>query len=149
MLFPKGVWVVVADGEKALVLENTGGPGAPKLAIIARDEADPVLTASDRPGRVQDSAQGEARRSSIEAPDYARLTADRFAADLAAMLLDRRRRNKFDKVILVAPPQVLGALRDEMDETLIPHVLAEIHKTLTNHPLPKIAEIVEAELDRL
>lgn len=149
MLFANGVWVVVADGEKALVLENTGGPGAPKLAMIARDEADPVIIASDRPGRVHEAAQGEARRSSMEVPDYARLTADRFAADLAAMLLDRRRRGKFDKVVLVAPPQVLGALREEMDETLTPHVLAEIHKTLTNHPLPKVAEIVEAELDKL
>ncbi|MFP1644981.1 baeRF12 domain-containing protein [Pontitalea aquivivens] len=147
MLLPKGAWVVVADGEKALVLENTGVPGAPRLAMIARDEADPVIIASDRPGRVHEAAQGEARRSAMEMPDYARLTAERFAGDLVDMLRDRLRRGKFDKVVLVAPPQVLGALRDEMDEGLARHVLAEVHKTLTNHPVPKIAEIVAAELD--
>ncbi|MCL7465817.1 host attachment family protein [Phaeovulum sp. NW3] len=145
MLLPKGAWVVVADGEKALVLENTGAPGAPKLAMIARDEADPVIIASDRPGRMPDEGAGQ--RSALEQPDYARLNAERFAGDLVDMLRDRLRRGKFDKVVLVAPPQVLGALRDEMDEGLARHVLAEIHKTLTNHPVPKIAEIVAAELD--
>lgn len=147
MLLPKGVWIVVADGEKALVLENIGTPAEPKLSLIARDEAEPVVGASDRPGRMMDDGPGQ--RSALEQPDYARLNAENFATDLVAMLDRRLRRGQFSKLVLVAPPQVLGALRDEMDETLRGHVVAEVDKTLTNHPIPKIAEIVAAAIDQM
>lgn len=147
MLLPKGAWVVVADGEKAMILENKGTPAAPKLAVIARDEADPVVGASDRPGRMMDDGPGQ--RSALEQPDYARLNAERFATDLVEMLDRRARRGRFEKLVLVAPPQVLGALRDEMDDALRGLVVAEIDKTLTNHPIPKMAEIIAAEIDSL
>ena len=147
MLLPKGVWIVVADGEKAMVLENTGTPVAPRLSMIARDEAEPVAVASDRPGRMMDVGPGQ--RSALEQPDFARLTAENFASDLVAMLEHRLRRGKFAKLILVAPPQVLGALRDQMDDGLRGHVVAEIDKTLTNHPINKITDIVAAEIDAL
>lgn len=147
MLLAKGTWVVVADGEKALVLENTGGAGAPKLSLIKRDEADEVVTATDRPGRRMDDGPGQ--RSALEQPDYARLNAERFAADLIEMLARRARNGRFQKLILCAPPQVLGALRDEMDDALRACVVAEIDKTLTRHPVAKIANIVAEEIDSL
>jgi protein required for attachment to host cells len=147
MLLAKGTWVVVADGEKALLLENTGGAAAPRLSLIARDEAEEVVTASDRPGRMADDGPGQ--RSALEQPDYARLTAERFAADLVRTLARRARAGRFQKLVLCAPPQVLGALRDEMDDPLRACVVAEIDKTLTRHPVAKIATIVAEEIDAL
>ncbi|MCF8511373.1 MAG: host attachment family protein [Rhodobacteraceae bacterium] len=144
MLMPKAAWIVVADGEKAMVLENVGTPVAPKLSVIARDEAGPVIGASDRAGRMADG--GPNQRSALEQPDFARLNSERFVGDLIEMLDHKLRGAAFDTLILVAPPQMLGALRNAMEDTLRACVVAEIDKTLTNHPLPKITEIVAAEI---
>lgn len=149
MLLAKGTWVVVADGEKALFLENIGDIRHPELRLLAREEADLEMPGADtdRPGRMADPGPGQ--RSALEQPDYARLASERFAGDLADQLRTRLRRGRFEKLILVAPPQVLGALREAMDEALRACVVAELHKTLTKHPLPKITELVTAEIDAL
>ncbi|MBK5946126.1 hypothetical protein CCR83_06595 [Rhodobacter veldkampii DSM 11550] len=150
MLLAKGAWVVVADGEKALILENTGDLRQPQLRLIEREEADTEMPGADTapPGRVFESMAG-GRRSAMDQPDYGRLVGERFAADLVEMLTRRARAGEFDKLVLVAPPQVLGALRDEMDDALRAVVVAELPKTLTKHPVAKIAEVVAAELDAL
>ena len=47
----------------------------------------------------------------------------------------------------VAAPQVLGALREALTPAVKAQVVAELAKTLTDHPLPKIAKEVVAALD--
>lgn len=147
MLLAKGIWIVVADGEKALVLDNRGTVEKPDLELVFRAEAPEVIEASDRPGRMPDAGPGQ--RSAMEQPDFHRLTAESFAADLVGHLAKRAQAGAMQRLILCAPPQVLGALRDAMPEALAKHVVAEIHKTLTRHPVPKIAEIVADEIDSL
>ncbi|MBW0157413.1 host attachment protein [Sedimentimonas flavescens] len=147
MLLSKGIWVVVADSEKALVLRNEGTGREPRLAFVRREEAPEVIVASDAPGRRADVGQGQ--RSAMEVPDYSRLNAETFMADLADDLARAQRRGAFDKLILVAPPQVLGALRAALSEGLAAHVVAEIDKTLTKHPLPEIGKIVASDIDAL
>lgn len=147
MLMPKGAWIVVADGEKAMILENVGTPVAPRLHLVSRDEAEAVVGASDRAGRMADG--GPNQRSALEQTDYARLNAERFMADLIGTLDHKRGKGAFEALILVAPPQVLGALRDGMTDALRALVVAEVDKTLTKHPLPKITDLVVAEIDLL
>ena len=48
--------------------------------------------------------------------------------------------------MLVAPPQVLGALRDAWTDDLAAETVAEIAKTLTGHPVARITEIVADDL---
>ncbi|WP_372840380.1 host attachment protein [Phaeovulum sp.] len=150
MLLAKGAWVVVADGEKALVLENIGGPKRAELRLLERDEADLEIpgAANYQPGKVHESGPGM-RRSALEMPDYARLAGERFAAELVAMLTKAARAERFSRLVLAAPPQVLGALRDAMSADLRARVVAELPKTLTKHPVPKIAELIAAEIDTL
>ena len=147
MLLSKGLWIVVADSEKALVLKNEGTGLDPKLSFVRREEAPEVVIASDAPGRRADVGAGQ--RSAMEVPDYTRLNAEGFMADLAGDLARAQVRGAFDKLVLVAPPQVLGALRAAMPEGLATHVVAEIDKTLTKHPLPEIGKIVAREIDTL
>ena len=150
MLLAKGAWVVVADGEKALILENVGDMKAPQLRLVARDEADLEIpgAATFQPGTVHESGPGS-RRSALEMPDYARLAGERFAADLVATLSRAARAGRFSRLVLAAPPQVLGALRAAMRADLGATVVAEVPKTLTNHPIAKIAELIAAEIDAL
>lgn len=150
MLLAKGAWVVVADGEKALVLESVGAPKRPELRLIEREEADLEMpgAATEAPGRVYESFGGP-RVSALEQPDYGRLAADRFAAELVTMLAAAARKGRFEQLVLAAPPQVLGALRDAMTADLRARVVAELPKTLTKHPVAKITELIAAELGRL
>ncbi len=54
---------------------------------------------------------------------------------------------KFDRLVLVASPQVLGNLRDEMHKEVSDRIIAEIPKTLTNHPIDEIEKLVKAHMD--
>lgn len=150
MLLAKGAWVVVADGEKALILENIGDLKRAELRLIERSEADLVIPGADtyQPGRVHDSGPG-VRISALEQPDYARLAGERFAAELVVMLAKAAKAGRFERLVLAAPPQVLGALRDAMGADLRARVVAELPKTLTKHPVAKIAELIAAEIDTL
>ena len=149
MLLSKGTWIVVADGEKALVLENIGTLGQARFRVLRREEAELEIPGADtdRPGRRADPGKGQ--MSAMEQPDYTRLAGERFAADLVTGLNRSAKAGRFSHLVLVAPPQVLGALRHEMDTALEARVVAQIAKTLTNHPLAKMAELIGAEIDKL
>lgn len=52
----------------------------------------------------------------------------------------------FQKLILVASPQVLGTMREAMHQEVTDKIVGEVAKTLTNHPLTEIEEIVTDSL---
>ena len=55
MKIASDAWILVADGEKYLVLRNEGSPAAPHLQVIRESEAENPPTreqGSDRPGRM-------------------------------------------------------------------------------------------------
>merc|ERR1711974_398380 len=61
-----------------------------------------------------------------------------FASELADILYKQAHKGRFDKIILVAPPNTLGELRHEMHKEVADKVVGEIPKTLTNHPIEEI-----------
>ena len=70
----------------------------------------------------------------------------RFADDLADLLYVHAHRGHFEQLVIVAPPQVLGELRTKLKPEVSQRVVAEIAKTLTNHPLTKIEKILKETL---
>ncbi|SEM81972.1 Protein required for attachment to host cells [Loktanella fryxellensis] len=142
-----GTWIVVADGEKALFLRNATDGEDPHLEVIRKEEQDNPKDGdqgTDRPGRVAQSSN--AGGSAYQETDWHDLAKDRFAADLADILYKQAHKGKFDSLVLVASPQVLGELRNQMHKEVSDKVVGEISKTLTNHPLGEIESIVKAEL---
>lgn len=140
-------WVLVADGEKALFLRNITDGQDPHLEVIRKEEQDnpkDIDQSANRPGRVAQSANH--RKSAYDDTDWHELAKDRFAADLADMLYERAHKGRFDRIVLVASPQVLGELRDKLHVEVSDKVIGEIPKTLTNHPLDEIEKIVKAGL---
>ncbi len=140
-------WVLVADGEKALFLRNITDGQDPHLEVIRKEEQDnpkDIDQSANRPGRVAQSANH--RKSAYDDTDWHELAKDRFAADLADMLYERAHKGQFDRIVLVASPQVLGELRDKLHVEVSDKVIGEIPKTLTNHPLDEIEKIVKAGL---
>ena len=142
-----GTWVVVADGEKALFLRNVTDGENPNLEVIRKEEQDnpkDIDQSANRPGRVHQSANHG--RSAYADTDWHELAKDRFAADLADILYERAHKGKFDSIVLVAAPNVLGELRDQLHQEVTDKVVGEIPKTLTNHPIDEIEKIVKADL---
>ena len=149
-LLAKGTWVVIADGEKALICENTGTAQAPKLTLRAKMEqslaADRDL-AADRPGRMPDP--GEGQRSAMEATDYHRQAKDRFAAEVGAKVSALVVRASAERLVLVAPPTGLPLLRGALSPAAAAAVIAALPKTLTQQPLAELGSQVAALIDPL
>ncbi len=82
----KGTWVLVADGDKALFLENVADAIHPELAVRrvdAQDNPPDREQGTDKPGRRSDTGPGQ--RSAMEETDWHELAKMRFADDLAVM----------------------------------------------------------------
>jgi protein required for attachment to host cells len=143
----KGTWILVADGAKALFLENITDAQNPNLVVRRVEEQDNPPNReqqSDRPGRMPDPGPGQ--RSGLAEADWHRLEEARFAADAADILYRMAHRGAFDRLVLVAPPRTLGELRRHLHKEVASRVVAEIAKDLTNHPGDKLEKVLLAEL---
>jgi len=143
-----GTWVLLADGEKALLLRNTVDAISPALDVVRKDEQENPSDydqSANRPGRMKDTGIGQS--SAMDDTDWHELAKDRFAHELSEILYKRAHRGDFDRIVLVASPNVLGALRDQLHKTVSGKIVAEIAKDLTNHPLDKVETMLKAELD--
>lgn len=140
-------WVLVADGEKALFLRNLTDAEDPNLEVVGKEEQEnpkDIDQGTDRPGRMQDT--GVQQRSAMEETDWHRLAKDRFADDLAELLYEMAHKHRFERIVLVAAPRVLGEIREKMHKEVADRVVGEVAKTLTNHPVREIETIVKKEL---
>jgi protein required for attachment to host cells len=137
--------VVVGDGEKALFLRNKGGPEDIRLEvehILGHDNPATHEQGTDKPGRAFASA-GTAR-SAMEETDWHQLGEDRFAVDIADILYRLAHANKFEALVVVAPPKVLGTLRKAFHKEVVDRITGELPKNLTSHPIPDIEKLLAA-----
>lgn len=129
----KMTWIVVADAARARFfrLELPGRKLKPvwEHEFVGVNAASRAL-ASDRPGRTFDST-GAHRHAKEPPTDPARYEKLSFARDLARKLDEERKRQAFDDVVIVAPPQFLGDFRAAMSGPLRDRVAAEINKDLS------------------
>ena len=142
---PNEALVVVGDGEKALLLRNKGGPQDIKLEvenILGHDNPATHEQGTDKPGRAFASA-GTAR-SAMEETDWHQLGEDRFAVDIADTLYRLAHANKFESLVIVAPPKVLGNLRKAFHKEVVDRITGELPKNLTSHPIPEIEKLLAA-----
>lgn len=142
-----GTMIVVADSEKALFAVNLTDAENPNFEIVRVDEED---NPPDREQKANRSGQtfessGPGQRS-YDDTDFHELQKERFAADLADKLYKMAHRGRFESLVIVASPQVLGVLRAEMHKEVSDKVIAEVPKTLTNHPLSEIEDLVKQEV---
>lgn len=129
-----GIWILVADGEKALFLRNEGNVKCPNFQVVREMKEDNPPTreqGTDQPGRFFDA--GMPNKSGYEETDWQRIGKERFAEKVAERLYKSAHRGEFEKLIIVAPPVVLGTLRKAMHKEVAQRVVEELPKTLTNH----------------
>ena len=135
--------VMVADGGKMLLFRNEGDADYPHLEVeTAAENANPPThdQASDAPGRAFASVGGA--RSAMGETDFHDQQEDRFAADAVALLNKRALANDYEKLIIVAPPAVLGEMRKHYHKALQERLVGEIGKDLTGHHPPDIEQAI-------
>ncbi|MBY6153309.1 host attachment family protein [Vannielia litorea] len=143
----QGTWVLVADSEKALFLENVTDGEDPYLVVTGKERQENPSDreqGANRPGRMPDVGHGQ--RSALDDTDWHELAKERFAHDLAELLYAKAHKGEFDRIVLACAPQVLGELRKVMHKEVADKVVFEVPKTLTNHPVDEIEKLVNGEM---
>ena len=144
MRMEQGTWVLVADGEKFLLLRNAGNRARIALEVIERGAAENPPTreqGTDRPGRLDNAAAGP---SAVQETDWHRLEKERFARDLADRLERWALAGRYEALVLVADPRTLGVLRPELHKAVQERLLAEVDKDLTGMPVGEIEAALAA-----
>jgi protein required for attachment to host cells len=135
-------WVVIADGAHAKVLQFT--PEKPTLDAVEdiafKIDLPPTHDlVSDHPGRVFES-HGHASHAKAPRSDphreLKRDLAHKIAGALQMSLADQR----YDKLVLVAPPTTLGDLREALAKSVRACVTAELAKDLVKLPASELQD---------
>ena len=135
-------WVVIADGAHAKVLQFT--PEKPRLEAV-KDIAFTIdLPAThdlvgDRPGRVFES-HGYASHAKAPRSDPHRELKRSLAHKIAGALQMGLAEQRYDKLVLVAPPATLGDLREALAEGVRACVTAELAKDLVKLPASQLQD---------
>ena len=131
---PHDALVFVGDGERAVFFRNRGSIQKPDLAVesVFQQQNPPTHEqGADRPGRVH--ARLGPQRSAVEDTDWHQLTAERFTLEVADALYRLAQANHFQKLIVVAPPKVLGTLRKAFHKEVRDRLEAEVPKELASY----------------
>jgi protein required for attachment to host cells len=135
----QGDWVIVCDGKKALVLENTGDEKFLNLKtreVYEHPDAKTHELGTDAPGRAFSSVG--AGRSAMEPTDWHTQEEDRFLRKLAERLDAAVNAGETNALILIAPPRALGVLRQSYSHALRGTIGAEIDKDFVKLPVHEI-----------
>jgi protein required for attachment to host cells len=136
-----GDWVIVADGRKALLLENEGDDVFPNLKtreVREHEDAPNRLLNADRPGRVYQSAS--TARSAVEQTDRHEEEERLFLASLMERVEQLIGADGAKGLIVVAPAHVLGLIRKTYSAPLKSALRAEVDRDLTHLPVYEIEE---------
>lgn len=141
-----GAWVFVGDGQRALFLINEGDekfPNLRRLSVLENHDPPSHEQGTDAPGRAFSSVGGI--RSAMEETDWHELEKERFAVSIAERINKAALANQFEKILIVAPPRILGDLRREYAKATETKIVGEIAKDLTNHTIAEIERLLTAQ----
>jgi protein required for attachment to host cells len=130
----KDVWVVVASSTRCRIFSQQKRTAPltqveelqhPEGRLHARD------LASDRPGRSFDS-EGNGRHAMGQSVDPTEQENIRFAKTVADRIDRARKKDLFDRLVLIADPRFLGHLRQGLSPATRHRLSAELHKNLSD-----------------
>ena len=141
-------WIVVADASRARIFSSNANRSEmheiETLTHPASRLHEQELT-SDLPGRAYDST-GHARHAMGQVVDPKKQEEIIFAQQIADHLDAERKQKSFEHLVLIAPPKMLGLLRDNITSETLKRVTQEIHKDLTQHSIEDIKQHLPSHL---
>ncbi len=151
------VRIVVADERQANFF-NAARPDAPMTACgVLQNESGgkrDVELETDRPGRRYGGSSGVSHGSGGQQGHHHGVDGERstvqhdltlFAKEVAQRIDADRVRNEFDKLVIVAPPKMLGLLRQSLPTPAQSMVAGEVAKDLVRHGPDAILNAIPRE----
>lgn len=129
-------WILVAHRSGARLFEARGGEGAIVPVESLEHPAGrlrPREIEADRPGRSFDR-MGEQRHGLSKEESPTEHLAVEFAAEIAAQLKRAHEAKRFERLVLVAGPKLLGHLRDALDKQTAAAVSGSLARDLGEIP---------------
>ena len=128
MKCPHKAHVALVDGERFVVLRNTGQPFEPKLEKVAEPSLDPTnfsagVKHQDKAGQIKGNTD---------------LNELAHGAAAAEWLNARAKAGDIDDLVIIADPKTLGEMRRHYHVELKNRLVGEIDKALTGEPLDRI-----------
>jgi protein required for attachment to host cells len=143
-------WIVVADGSRARVYERLGRNG--RLAVVlqrddpqARKRTSDIV--SDRRGR-NTAAPGIARHAMDPKTTAHDHLEESFVRGIAREIDHAAALNRFDELIVIAPPRALGEMRQALSPGARSRVVSEIDKELVHLDARQLADYLEEHRER-
>lgn len=144
MKLPHAALIIIADGQRHLVLENQGQAVAWDLQLVTSSETLLESTSdqgAERPGRYPIAG---GRRTAVEQTDWKTMEKEAFSKSLASWINDQIAANSDRSVILIADPKTLGALRHGLSNAAQRAVLKEIAGDHVHRPIEEIIALLES-----
>lgn len=139
---PTNALVLISDGRRARLLRNQGTPRNPQLIVEhSLEQVNPATRdqGTDKPGRRHG---GGSLNGAIEQTDFHQLQEKRFAAEIAEMLYKLGHAGRYEELVVVAPPKMLGDLRANFHPEVTGAVVAEVPRDLTTYSVPEIGKML-------
>lgn len=141
---PHDAWIIICDGRKAMIAQNTGTPAKPSFRVseTLRAPFNPATheQGSDRPGRTVQSVGN--RRSAVEMTDLHEHEERAFLTGATRKFAEIALHQHAKALVLVAPPRALAVLREHLGSAATDLVVVEIAKDLTKHPMAEIERLL-------
>lgn len=132
MRCPHNAHVAIADGERFLIMKNTGQPLDPKLEMVE----EPDLSATNFSAGVRHQDHIGQRLGSTDLNELAH------GAAAAEWLNAKAIAGAIKDVLVIADPKTLGEMRHHYHSELEKRLVGEIDKTVTGETAEKIAQII-------
>lgn len=134
MNIPHKAHVVIANGEKFLLMRNSGPSQEPKLEKV--DNLDLLLTNFSAGIRHHDAGSQPNQSTNIDELAH--------GAAIAEWLNDKVLKNEMGKIVVAADPRTLGQIRQHYHKETQALVAGEVDKDLTNLSIPDIEKTLAA-----
>ncbi|MGE0660870.1 MAG: host attachment protein [Reyranellaceae bacterium] len=130
----KLTWVLVADGGRARLLSTPrvrADGNFVQVAAYDNSEALESPPSTDRPGRSFESADAT-RHAVAEYSELKKQPKLEFADQLVDILNKGAANDDFARLVLVAPPQMIGRLREKLSDVAARRLIGSLDKDLTH-----------------
>ncbi|GAB5348995.1 baeRF12 domain-containing protein [Alteriqipengyuania sp. 357] len=132
MKLPHNAHVAVVDGNRFMLLKNTGAPFEPTLEMVKEPGLDPSNFSAGV--RHQDDAGQKTGATDLNELAH--------GAAVAEWLNSKAISGDLSQVMVMADPKTLGEMRRHYHTALEKALVGEIDKTVTGEPLDRIAKVI-------
>lgn len=132
MKLPAQAHVAIADGERFLLMRNTGTASEPSLELAA----EPDVSGSGESGAIG--------HHDPRSDDYQTQDKLDHAAGIAGWLNGEVLEHRIEQLLIVADPDTLGELRRHYHKETEGALIGELGKLVTGMPGPDILKVIEA-----